>query len=483
MKKELNAFERLYKAIAPESFLSRKKAELTLELLEKTRSYEAQKTLPSAKKKATNVDNNFKDAGDPLRNAARNAYANAPLAKKGVQIISNGVISYGINPQFSHPKEADLVKIDALWKQWSAGELTFDNSDFASLQHQVMEAVVMDGELLLRKVVIEGTIKFQILEADYICTTKPAEQFDEKFTFVNGIVVDEYRRPKFYHLYDQHPVDAKKKTTKLVPADQIIHVFKKERQGLRGVTWFYSVIESLNLLNELQYTNLLRQKLGASITAVVTTQSSGLNPELLEKERQQMWELSAGSVQYINPDEKIEFPSIPNPEGFSESMKQALREVAAGLGVTYEALSGDLSLVNFSSGRMGDLQFRANITQWQYTLIIPKLLNPIFENFKLYCQLKGISSAKDLTVQWIVPARQMLDPEKEVKATQAAIRAGLMSYTEALTELGYNANEKIKEIKESNDLLDANNIVLDSDPRRTGNQNLQDAAKLPTNKE
>lgn len=479
MKKQPNYFERVYKALAPESYLNRKKAELAIDLLENKRTYEAPKNLPSSKKKATNVDSDYKNSADPLRNAARNVYANAPFAKKAVQIISNGVISYGINPQFSHPKEVELQKIEALWKQWSAGELTFDNCDFASLQHQVMEAVVTDGEVLLKKVVIDGTIKFQILEADYICTTKPTEPINEKHSFINGIVVDEYRRPKFYHLFEQHPVDSKKKTAKLVPASEIIHVFKKERQGLRGITWFHSVIESINFLNELQYTNLLRQKLGASITAVVTSSANGLTPELLEKERQQMWEVSPGTVHYINPDEEIEFPAIPNPEGFSESTKLALREIASGLGITYEALSGDLSQVNFSSGRMGDLQFRANVTQWQYTLIVPKLLNPVFENFKLYCQLKGVSSAKDLSVQWIVPARQMLDPEGEVKATQAAIRAGLMSYTEALTELGYNPKDKIKEIKESNDLLDANAIVLDSDPRRTGNQNLQDAAKLP----
>lgn len=35
--KKLNPFERFYKFLAPESFLNRKKAELTLQFLEKTR--------------------------------------------------------------------------------------------------------------------------------------------------------------------------------------------------------------------------------------------------------------------------------------------------------------------------------------------------------------------------------------------------------------------------------------------------------------
>ncbi|HSF96863.1 MAG TPA: phage portal protein, partial [Thermohalobaculum sp.] len=60
-----------------------------------------------------------------------------------------------------------------------------------------------------------------------------------------------------------------------------------------------------------------------------------------------------------------------------------------------------------------------------------------------------------------------VDPEKEFKAVVLAIRAGLMSRSEAISSFGYDAETIDREIAEDNARADALGLVLDSDPRRT----------------
>ena len=81
-------------------------------------------------------------------------------------------------------------------------------------------------------------------------------------------------------------------------------------------------------------------------------------------------------------------------------------------------------------------------------------------------------------VSWTPPARQMISPVDEVKATNDAIRSGLQTYPGALRELGFDPESHMKEIQKSNEMLDKMGIVLDSDPRKTGNQQLQSPDSL-----
>jgi capsid protein len=51
------------------------------------------------------------------------------------------------------------------------------------------------------------------------------------------------------------------------------------------------------------------------------------------------------------------------------------------LGVPYEALTGDLSNVNFSSGRMGWLEFQRSLAAWQWDMFIPQFCGSVEQWF------------------------------------------------------------------------------------------------------
>ncbi|MDX9731070.1 MAG: phage portal protein, partial [Bdellovibrionales bacterium] len=335
------------------------------------------------------------------------------------------------------------------------------------------------GEVISRDVFLNNSLRLQILEADFICD-RDQGIYAGANSFVNGLVMDEYGRPSHFAIYERHPGD--KGTiglqAHLVPASDLIHTYRQDRPGQnRGISWFNSVAHPLKMLNELQWTQLMRLKLSAAITGVVTQEPSQLAPDQLKKQRQQDFELSPGTFTFLNHGETINFPNIPNPEGFGGTCKLTLQEIAAGLGITYEALAGDLSNVNFSSGRLGDLQFRANIEDWRWHMLVPRFLNPAFQRFIRFCELRGVD-ARQATVEWTPPARQMISPLDEINAAKNAMRSGLQSLPGALRELGLDPERHLTEISDSNALIDKLGLILDSDPRRTSNGQLQSPDSL-----
>jgi capsid protein len=58
-------------------------------------------------------------------------------------------------------------------------------------------------------------------------------------------------------------------------------------------------------------------------------------------------------------------------------MRVQLHAIAAGVGLTYELLTGDLSQVNYSSIRAGLLEFRRRMEALQWQLLVPGLCRPV----------------------------------------------------------------------------------------------------------
>lgn len=483
MKKpiQFNLIDRFIAYFSPTAGANRLFAREKTKLLA-TRDFDAAQSFSASpiKRNSRSANAENSSAIAPIRENIRELVRNAPFASKGLSTIVNGVVGWGIEAQISHPDSNKQNQLEALWREWSSGACSVDGkTDFAGLQSQVMQSVVQDGESVVREVILDGSVRLQVLEADYINSSATGMKSKSgEFRTVSGIVVDRYNRPTHYHLFDQHPGE-QSSNTQAVPANEVIHVYRQDRPGqLRGVSWFAPVAHPLKMLNELQWTQLVRLKLSAAITGVITEEVGPQSISQLQAQRASEMELTPGTFKYLNPGEKIEFPTIPNPEGFDGTTRLCLREVAAGLGVTYEALSNDLSTVNFSSGRLGDIQFRANVDAWRWHMLVPRFLNPAFDRFKKFCALRGVD-ASACKVSWTPPARAMINPADEVKSTTDAIRAGLQTLPGAIRELGFNPETHLKEIAASNKMIDDLDLILDSDPRKIGNQQLQAAANQP----
>ena len=147
-------------------------------------------------------------------------------------------------------------------------------------------------------------------------------------------------------------------------------------------------------------------------------------------------------------------------------MRVQLHAIAAGVGLTYELLTGDLSQVNYSSIRAGLIEFRRRMEALQWQLLVPGLCQPVWQRFVPPRRRPARCRTATIEADWTAPRFEAVDPMKDIQADILAVRAGLMTLKEAIARQGYDPAQVLAEIAATNAELDALGIMLDTDPRR-----------------
>jgi capsid protein len=170
------------------------------------------------------------------------------------------------------------------------------------------------------------------------------------------------------------------------------------------------------------------------------------------------------------------FSTPSSDAGYVDFVNAQLRQIAAGVLSAYEIISGDLSQVNYSSIRLGLVEYQRVIKVLQTQVLIPLVMRKIAQWFKEACLADGTMQADEPLPQWVLPEREEIDRLTAVQAAIAAIRAGLQSRIDAVTAGGGDAAEVLAEIAADLDALDALGITLDTDPRHPVSGPLQQPA-------
>ncbi|WP_228368219.1 phage portal protein, partial [Klebsiella pneumoniae] len=226
----------------------------------------------------------------------------------------------------------------------------------------------------------------------------------------------------------------------------IIHGFVHEMVGQRrGLPWAST---SLFRLHHLQgFEDAAVQNARASATKMGFIQyKEGFGPEC---EDDQPVEIDAEPLAWHELPEGAEVaewsPQYPSGE-FAVFNKAMLRGAAAGFGVLYNNLAGDLEGVNFSSIRQGTLDEREHWKELQQWLI-ETIVVPVYEEWLRFSLLAGAIKVKGrpLPAEKISAYRQVewqgrrwawIDPRADNDANIAAMRAGLKSPSQIIRESG-----------------------------------------------
>jgi lambda family phage portal protein len=326
-----------------------------------------------------------------------------------------------------------------------------------------MRSVVESGEVIVKKTRDAEANKLQILEADFIDTSM------DNGKIVQGVEFGPDGKRSKYYLFSEHPGDGGTLKSQPYDANSVFHVYKEDRPGqVRGISWFHNVLNILEDLKEFQRATLIKQKISACLTVFVSKPNAqlGLTNDQKTAKRDGEWALEPASIYYLDDGESVSFSQPPSVSGYGEFCEHTLRTVASGLGVTYEQLTGDYSKVNFSSGRMGNLEMRRQVESWRWDMLIPQFCEPAFKHFLEWAIIVYGVSPEGVEVGWVTPAWTMIDPEKELRASILAIRNGLTTTPNVIREQGYNPSQIVEEQREWNKIIDANELILDSDPRK-----------------
>lgn len=414
-----------------------------------------------------------------LRNRSRDLCANDVYANVAKRKSVSNIIGEGIQADI---KENDqLADLFFAWAESTDCDVTGEH-DLSGLQEIIQNTIFESGSVLVRYRLRRPTrqnpfpLQIQLLEPDHLDVSqdtfgnvKPGQN-----EIVNGIEFNSLGRPVAYHLFKSHPGDGSKIVVSTdsvrVPASEIDHLFRTDRLGQPiGVPWLAPAIVKLHDFKEYENAQLVRQKMAACFMAFMQVPSNSealkrfknknINGDLIEK-------VEPALVEMLPPGYEIEFANPPQVGNDYEAYSRTtLRGIAAGTGLPYEVLTGDLSKVNFSSARLGWMEYEKEIRKIQKRIYKSKFLPSLWNRFKVYAELLNYDVTKG-TIKWIAPKRALIDPEKEIRAIVAEIRAGLVSHSEAVISLGRDSDQVYDEIEKNNKIFDDKGIIVDSDPRK-----------------
>ncbi|WP_193378024.1 phage portal protein [Sphingomonas elodea] len=411
-----------------------------------------------------------------LRGIARDLERNNPFAARGVSTIANNMVGTGITFQVHRNG-----KVDDRLNKIAREHFDKPNCDAAGrhdlygLQLQAARTLVVGGEVLMRRRWRRASdrlpmpFQLQVLEPDYIDSSKHGLAASGGGYFVHGIQFSQIGRRTGYWLFAGHPGDARPRQTgsSFVPAADIAHVFRADRpEQERGATWLAPIVLRMKDFADYEDAQLTRQKIATSFVGFVSNEEGDGIPGVEQDEQDERLDyVEPGTFQYGRPGDKIDWSNPPGVDGYADYSRVSLRAISAGLGVPYEALTGDLSNVNFSSGRMGWLEYQRSLAAWQWTMFIPQFCGAVGQWMIEALEVMG-EDVSGVEVRWTPPGREMINPSEEVKATRDAIRAGLDTISAAARRRGEDPDVFLAEWAADAARIDALKLTFDSDPRK-----------------
>ncbi len=413
---------------------------------------------------------------DILRARSRDLVKNDGYSRRGITAIESNTVGTGITAEIvenGKPHE----KVQELWNNFT-DSTDFDAEKmltFSGMQALIMKEVAESGDCFARKFPNKfenGKIPFELklIRSELIDTNRDntgIKDPSDADIICQGIKFNE--RGRRLGFFVKNNINSYFSQSTLISANEMLQMFRMENASqVRGIPWLAPILLDVKDLSDYQHAELIRRKIASLYTAFVHDIDGNCPTESDEDdEENKNIEMMPGLTVTLPAGRTVTLSKPPTVTGHEAFCASYLKKIACGLGVTYEVLSGDLSQVNFSSGRMGWLEFYRNIEMWRWNILIPLFCEPVFKWFLQSVNLYyGIDTTK-IKVNWTPPRREMIDPLKEVQADIMKIRNGFCSLDEIHREYGQNSATVLQKIKHIFDELARMGIKLDCNPKDT----------------
>lgn len=406
-------------------------------------------------------NSDIKTAWQRLVNRHRDLVDNNPWASRAVKVKVNSTIGDGV---MGTPWKSSK-RYEEAFTEWAESTDCdfFGRTNFYGLQGLIYRTVAVAGSCMVRRRLDEGLaargmvpLQLQVMEPDWLDMSKDdgrTVQFGQKF--------DDRGKLQGYWIRKDHPGETGwnglKIESELVPPNEILFVYDQLRPGQRiGVPAGAQVLISMRDIDDISSAHLLKSKIAACFTAFVYDQET---PDQVQVGTTPLTEtLEPGAVEILPPGKQITFANPPSSGDLTQDQRHYLHAVAAGYSITFESLTGILSDVNFSSGRMGWIEAYREVARERWSMVVPQLLNPIGRWFSDAAVLVAMRGPRKII--WTFPRRELIDPSKEIKALIEAVSAGIMSLSDVQRSLGYIPSEVIEELGKDKAAAEAQGLQL-----------------------
>ena len=429
--------------------------------------------------------------GRILRARSRDLVRQDSHARAIVEGWQANLIGSGVVPRSKHPDPAVRDRLHELFEEQAAYMDADGISDFYGQQAVWAAELVEGGEVFIR---IRQRRNEDGLPLPFQLQTIPAEQVPEwkqelgtNGYIRGGVEFDALGRRVAYHIYRDHPASGLLNAADLrrVPATDgtmplVLHLFVPRRAAqVRGEPWLAPVISKLHDLHKYQAAKLQQAKAASYfLGSVVAPGGNPLDYPMAEDLEDADTRVDSPIIEpctilRLDPGEKLEFNETPADPNYAEFVKSNIKTIARGVGLTYAAVSGDTREANFSSMRADEMISRRKCKQIQQLVLRP-VLNEIWNVFLWFAVMAGKISASDYRrnkslyerIEWRFPAFERIQPQQDVEAEIAEIRAGLKTREEAVAERGYDIEEIDRQNAQDQERCDELELTYDSDGRQ-----------------
>ncbi|WP_122429354.1 phage portal protein [Pseudomonas viridiflava] len=404
-----------------------------------------------------------------LRSRSRAAVRNDPYAANAIDRRVSNLIGTGITPQPRTDDKALRRIFQELWEDWVDESDADQLTDFYGQQALIARTVEQSGECFVRlrpKRADEGfavPLQLQCLAPEFV----PHDKFETTSTgniIRAGIEFNPMGQRVAYWCYRSHPSDmaalnAGYNMLVRIPASQMLHIFEPVEPGqLRGVPRLAPVLKRLRSLDNYDDAVLFRQEV-ANLFAGFIRKPAADGPPMLDPLTgaplqtggdgfTPMVALEPGTMQELLPGEEVEFSTPPDGgNNYPDFMRQQLMAAAAGAGLPYELMTGDMRGVNDRSIRVVLNEFRRRLEQLQFSVYVHQLCRPVRAAWMDMAVLSGALELDDyakrrreyLRTRWVPQGWSYIHPVQDVQSRTMEINAGLASRSEMCLRTGTDA--------------------------------------------
>lgn len=475
----MNIIDKALEIVRPDIALKRARDRL---MIDQIRDYQAAKP--------TRLSNGYSRKGSKAADEAGRAHSriaggsqdlvrNTALGNRIKAVIASNIVGAGIRPDYigknSRRVEAYKNTFDG-WAESTACDYE-NHNNLWGLQHLWAATVVESGGCLVRQVVnnaLAFPLVLQTLEQQYLDESKSGVT-DPNREIINGIEFNEDGSVHGYWIKTSLRSTYRVENSKFYPADEIIHFYWKDRPGQHlGVGWMHSVSDLINQRQEWRDTVLTQMRLAACFGLIVeeAPKDMGLGDSergIRDEDGNVFSEVEAGMIGYTDKGSNVTTVSPPNINQTTDFSSSVVEDIAAGVGITREQITGNFSGVTWASGRLARGEFYTNLDRWQHFMMIPGL-NKVHDWFdNIYTLKKG--KVNIVKRSWIIPQRSAVNPKEELEVDIRKVRSAAMTPQQFTRKHGVKFSDAIQAWKDAK--TEMGDLPFDFDPSKfsaAGNQ-------------
>jgi len=356
------------------------------------------------------------------------------------------------------PKEDWNDKIESAWAKWGRCCSTDGRLSWLGFQHLTAETLATDGECIIR--MVRGYpnafgFAVEIIDADRLDHKLNIPAGRNQNRIIMGVEVDVWGRAVAYHVFTAHPGDYEAAPARVrIPANEILHLYTEDRtRATRGVPWATPCMVQLNMLGRLWTAELAAGNFEADRLGIIKSQT-GVPLDEATDPRAMADEIQTEHCSFVGLEAGMDvvFPQLTHPNAILPDFSRALlKGIAAGCGVSYHSLAGDVSDANYSSARVALLDER-DMWKKRQAAFIAGACDPIF---RAWLPMALLSGMVDIPIQdperlccpvWWPRSWDWVDPKKDAEAALLSIRGGLSTHQQELGARGQDWRETFRQL-------------------------------------